>query len=95
MAIDAPIGGANLTQNTGGAGNMGAIFESTVGSLGGKSGAIQDHITAAAAKEGGVTHEEMLNIQFEMGQYNAMLEMISSVTKSMTDMLNSLSKRTG
>ena len=38
---------------------------------------------------------EMLNIQFYMGQYNALLEMTSTVSKSLTDMMKTLAQRTG
>lgn len=42
-----------------------------------------------------VDQQDLITLQFEMGQYNAMLETLSSVTKSMTDMLKSLAQRTG
>ena len=42
-----------------------------------------------------VSPEDMIALQFEVGQYNAMLESLSSVTKSMTDMMKSLAQRTG
>ena len=42
-----------------------------------------------------VSPEDMMALQFEVGQYNAMLESLSSVTKSMTDMMKSLAQRTG
>ena len=42
-----------------------------------------------------VEPEDMVVLQFEVGQYNAMLESLSSVTKSMTDMMKSLAQRTG
>ena len=38
---------------------------------------------------------QLLELQFAMGQYNAKLETISSVTKSIQDMLKSLAQRTG
>ena len=37
---------------------------------------------------------EMLTMQFYMGQYNAILEMVSSVSKSLTDMMKTLAQRT-
>ena len=42
-----------------------------------------------------VSPEDMMALKFEVGQYNAMLESLSSVTKSMTDMMKSLAQRTG
>lgn len=35
----------------------------------------------------------MLQVQFEVGQYNAMLEMVSTVSKSLTDMMKTLAQR--
>ena len=34
-----------------------------------------------------------ISLQFEIGQYNAMMEALSTVTKSMTDMMKSLAQR--
>ena len=50
-----------------------------------------DEISAS----GEVDQMELLELQFAMGQYNAKLETISSVTKSIQDMLKSLAQRTG
>ena len=36
----------------------------------------------------------MLQMQFYIGQYNAILEMVSSVSKSLTDMMKTLAQRT-
>ena len=40
-----------------------------------------------------ISQEEMLMIQFEIGQYNAMVEMLSSISKSLTDMMKTLAQR--
>jgi type III secretion protein F len=37
---------------------------------------------------------ELLNLQFEMGQYNARMELTSSLSKGITDMLKTLAQRT-
>ena len=37
--------------------------------------------------------EQMISLQFEIGQYNAMMAALSTVTKSMTDMMKSLAQR--
>ena len=36
---------------------------------------------------------QLLVMQFQIGQYNAMIESLSSVTKSMTDMMKNLASR--
>ena len=53
--------------------------------------ATNDQISAS----GEVDQMQLLELQFAMGQYNAKLETISSVTKSIQDMLKSLAQRTG
>lgn len=40
-----------------------------------------------------ISQEEMLVVQFEIGQYNAMVEMLSSISKSLTDMMKTLAQR--
>jgi type III secretion protein F len=39
-----------------------------------------------------ISQEQMLVIQFEIGQYNAMVEMLSSVSKSLVDMMKTLAQ---
>jgi len=48
-----------------------------------------------AATSGGkeLEQEELLGIQFKLGQYNATLEAASSIAKSATDMLKTLAQR--
>lgn len=40
-----------------------------------------------------ISNEQMIAMQFEVGQYNALTEALSSITKSMTDMMKSLAQR--
>ena len=40
-----------------------------------------------------LSNEQMISLQFEIGQYNAMMEALSTVTKSMTDTMKSLAQR--
>ena len=54
-------------------------------------------LEAAIAKVGNGSGEDqqkdMIMLQFQLGQYNAMVETVSNVTKSMTDMLKSLAQK--
>lgn len=50
-------------------------------------------ITKLTEQGGTIDQGDMLAIQFEVGQYNAMLEMVSTVTKSLTDMMKTLAQR--
>lgn len=74
--------------------DLGSMFQTGVNSIGDKGKDLQARMEALMQQDQ-VSPEDMMQIQFEMGQYNAALEALSSVTKSMTDMLKSLSQRTG
>ena len=83
--------------------NIAALFQSVIGSIetrGSDLYAKIDNLTkpVEGSTEGDVTtsaisQEQMLVIQFEIGQYNAMVEMLSSVSKSLTDMMKTLAQR--
>lgn len=42
-----------------------------------------------------INPEDMLLVSYELGQYNALLEVTSSINKSAVDTLKSLAQRTG
>ena len=62
--------------------NVNELFNSGLDSISSKGKDLQAKMTEMLGKD-------------EVGQYNAMLESLSSVTKSMTDMMKSLAQRTG
>ena len=70
------------------------LFNSGLDSISSKGKDLQAKMTEMLGKDE-VSPEDMMALQFEVGQYNAMLESLSSVTKSMTDMMKSLAQRTG
>ncbi|MDR1111006.1 MAG: EscF/YscF/HrpA family type III secretion system needle major subunit [Deltaproteobacteria bacterium] len=76
-------------------GNIGQLFSNGVTGLSSESDDIQNLMDTVMSKEGGATHEDMINLQFLMGKYNAKMELTSTVTKSMTDMLKNIAQRTG
>ena len=73
--------------------DIGQLFQNATNGLshGQALQAKMDQISAS----GEVDQMQLLELQFAMGQYNAKLETISSVTKSIQDMLKSLAQRTG
>ncbi len=75
-------------------GNLGKIFSDGLSNIGSKSADIQTKMNNILGKET-IDQGEMLELQFQMGQYNAALESLSNVTKSLTDMLKTLAQRTG
>ena len=79
----------------GGTGNIGQLVNQGLSEITNRNDDIQSKMSAIMNKEGGATSEDMLTMQFEMGQYNAMIESLSNVTKSMTDTLKSLAQKTG
>jgi type III secretion protein F len=68
---------------------------SLMSSVNAKSDSVQSQIENATKNEKGeLGQQEMLDIQFQLGQYNAMLEAASSIAKSTTEMLKTLAQRT-
>jgi type III secretion protein F len=76
-------------------GNIGQLFQNSVSQLSSKSDTLQTNMDNMLKSKEGVSQEDMLSLQFEMGQYNAMIESISNVTKSLTDTLKSLAQKAG
>lgn len=74
--------------------NLGNLFDTSMDAVGKRGQSIEQKMTELQGKES-VSPEEMAMLNFELGQYNAMLESLSTVTKSMNDMLKSLAQRAG
>jgi type III secretion protein F len=74
--------------------NLGNMFNDSMQAVSDKGKAIQKEMTDLQKQES-VSPEQMLELNFKLGQYNAMLEALSTTTKSMTDMLKSLAQRAG
>ena len=74
--------------------NMGTLFRSVTAGLEKDGQALQAKIDALGSKDS-VDQKDLLEMQFAMGQYNAKLEAVSSITKSLQDLLKSLAQRTG
>ena len=82
--------------------DIGQLFQNATNGLSQDGQALQakmdvDNLTPQerSSASGEVDQMQLLELQFAMGQYNAKLETISSVTKSIQDMLKSLAQRTG
>lgn len=74
--------------------NLGEMFNNGISSISNKGKVLQEKMDALLSKEK-VNPEDMIQVQFELGQYNVLMESLSSVTKSLTDTLKSLAQRTG
>ena len=74
--------------------NISELFNSGIDNVGKRGEALQAKMNYLLSQDE-ISTEDMLVIQFEMGQYNALLESLSTVTKSLTDSLKSLAQRAG
>lgn len=80
-----------MVNGVGGGLNVSSMFDKafeTVRQRGQELNAMMDNLK-------GNNTEDMLKMQFAVGQYNAMLEAASSVTKSLIDEVKNLAQRTG
>ncbi len=68
---------------------MGAMFRNATAGLEMDGKDLQARIDELSSK-GEINQKDLLEMQFAMGQYNAKLEAMSSVTKSLQEMLKSL-----
>ena len=73
--------------------NVSQMFENTLQSIGSKGSDLNAKMENLLASGEELSNEQMISLQFEVGQYNAMMEALSTVTKSMTDMMKSLAQR--
>ncbi len=72
--------------------NISQMFENTLQGISTKGSDLNAKMESLADGSE-LSNEQMISLQFEIGQYNAMMEALSSVTKSMTDMMKSLAQR--
>ena len=74
--------------------NVGQLFQNATSGLAKDGAALQAKMDQISAG-GEIDQMQLVELQFAMGQHNAKLETISSITKSIQDMLKSLAQRTG
>lgn len=72
--------------------NINSLFSSSMDSIESRGAELQAQMEAIQ-NGGEVGPEQMLALQFEMGQYNALIESVSTVTKSLTDSMKSIAQR--
>jgi type III secretion protein F len=76
-------------------GHIGSFLNRAMEGVTAKNEAFKTRMDAMMSSEEGVNQDDMIMLQFEMGQYNAMIESIANVTKSLTDTLKSLAQKAG
>lgn len=72
--------------------NVNQMFENTLQGVSTKGSELNAKM-AELAEGDELSNEQMISLQFEIGQYNTLMEALSTVTKSMTDMMKSLAQR--
>jgi type III secretion protein F len=76
-------------------GNIGGFLNDAMSKIGEKGETFQKRIDEMTSREGGISQEDLLQLQFDMGQYNALIESMANITKSLTDTLKSLAQKSG
>ena len=67
------------------------LFDTTFAQVTSKGAELKARMNAMSGKT--LSTEEMVQLQFEMGQYNTLLETLSTVTKSLVDETKNLAQR--
>ncbi|WP_461211052.1 EscF/YscF/HrpA family type III secretion system needle major subunit [Desulfocurvus sp. DL9XJH121] len=70
------------------------MFDDMTTQLSQAANSVKDKIDKAI-KAGDLDPMKMLQVQFQMGNYNALVEAASSVTKGLTDTAKTLAQRAG
>ena len=74
--------------------NFGQVFESGKNAVSNRGIDLQSKLSELEGKKE-LGPEDLLPLQFQMGQYSALIEAASSITKGITETLKSVSSRTG
>lgn len=72
--------------------NVNDFFSQSMSSIENRGADLQKQMEAVQNGDE-IGPEQMLALQFEMGQYNALVESVSTVTKSLTDSMKSIAQR--
>ena len=72
--------------------NINQLFQGMTDSLSVKANDLNAQINVLSDGKT-LSQEQMLDLQFQVGQYNAMLEMVSTVTKSLVDECKQIAQR--
>lgn len=73
--------------------SVGQMFQQMTDQIQTRSANLMAEMNTLLSKDE-INPEDMLMIQFEMGQYNALLEATSTITKSLVDEAKQLAQRT-
>lgn len=72
--------------------NLGDMFSQSLNKVGEKGSNLNARMSEIAQGDQ-ISNEQMISLQFEIGQYNMLMEALSTITKSLTDMMKSIAQR--
>lgn len=81
----------NVTNSTGL--NVSELMQNCFDSINKAGEALSKEMDTLLSSGTEISQSQMLQLQYEIGQYNAMLEIVSTVSKSLTDMMKTLAQR--
>jgi type III secretion protein F len=81
----------NITSNTGL--NVSDLMQTCFDSINKAGETLSTEMKTLLSSGTEISQAQMLQLQFEIGQYNAMMEVVSTVSKSLTDMMKTLAQR--
>ena len=73
--------------------NVETLFNAMFDTIGNKADELNTKMNSITDDHGNISQEDMLAMQLEINQYNMLLEMTSTVTKSITDEAKQLAQR--
>ncbi len=74
-------------------GGIAAMVNTGLENLSSKTDSLTEKMAEVATMEDDDQMVAMLQLQFEMGQYNSLVELTSSITSSLSDSLKSISQK--
>ncbi|GAB1409637.1 EscF/YscF/HrpA family type III secretion system needle major subunit [Desulfovibrionales bacterium] len=74
--------------------NLGNLFQQGMDAVSKRGSDIEKRMAELQGQDS-ISPEEMAMLNFQLGQYNALVETLGSISKSMNDMLKSLAQRAG
>ncbi|MDR3205093.1 MAG: type III secretion protein [Deltaproteobacteria bacterium] len=76
-------------------GDLGNVFNKGINQLESMDSGLQARIDQITQGGESISQGDYLQLNFQLGQYNAFIESLASLTKSMSDTLKSLAQKTG
>lgn len=76
-----------------GSGGLGSLINTGLDTLQARMVSLKEEMAAVSQMDAEDQNVALINLQFGMGQYNALVELSSSITKSLSDSIKSVSQK--